>query len=235
MASAQSKFLCMYRIIQLTDFRVGVGGHILHGGWGYSTHNHGLFLDYLEEAEVVLADSSVVTASKTKNPELFWGLRGAGMSFGIATNFKFRTLPEPEELQLFYLPFNWDVPQSAAGWKLFQEYTSSTLRPKEMNIRIVIVTAQSFGFPGSLFLVEGGYHGTRAEYEAAIEPFLTAAKKIGGFKDANFTGLPQVTSVNYLDSLLYVNNNALIGTDSGEQLASTPDEQLVSPAVYHSL
>src|ERR1700761_3450357 len=104
--------------------RVGVGGHVLHGGWGYSSHNHGLFLDYLEEAEVVLADSSVVTASRTQNEDLFWALRGAGMSFGIVTSFKFRTIDQPDQVQLFYFPFIWNLMQARAGWSVFQDYAS---------------------------------------------------------------------------------------------------------------
>lgn len=45
---------------------------------------------------VVLADSSVVTASETQNSDLFWALRGAGCSFGIVVDFKFKTIAAPE-------------------------------------------------------------------------------------------------------------------------------------------
>ncbi|KAK0719113.1 hypothetical protein B0H67DRAFT_532709 [Lasiosphaeris hirsuta] len=187
--------------------KVGVGGHVLHGGWGYATHNHGLFLDYLEEVQVVTANSSVVIASDTQNPHLFWALRGAGMSFAIATRFRFRTLPQPDEIQLFYIPFSWTLPQAKAGWRVFQDYVASKARPKEMNIRVVMASAALLGGEGTFFLFEGAYHGSKTNYEVAIKPFKDAAMALGGF--AVFLNIPEVTSVGYMDSLLYANNNAL--------------------------
>ncbi len=209
-----------------------MGGHVLHGGWGYSTHNYGLFLDYLEEVQVVTADSAVVTASATQNPHLFWGLRGAGMSFGIATRFKFRTIPQPAEIQLFYITFVWGLDQAKAGWRIFQDYVSSTVRPKEMNMRVVLSSGSYFGTSGTtIFLFEGAYHGSQADYELAIKPFKDAVMALGGFID-NFgtpEGYPEVTSVNYMDSLLYANNNGLLFPGvAAEPLESGPGDMIVS-------
>src|SRR6185369_10211155 len=50
---------------------------------------HGLTIDHVRAAEVVLADGSVVRASDTEHPDLFWALRGAGANFGIVTSFEF--------------------------------------------------------------------------------------------------------------------------------------------------
>ncbi|KAH8761546.1 hypothetical protein F5883DRAFT_352873, partial [Diaporthe sp. PMI_573] len=49
----------------------------------------------------VLANSSVVTASNTVNPDLFWALRGAGSSYGVVTSLKFQTFPAPEDNIVF--------------------------------------------------------------------------------------------------------------------------------------
>ncbi|KAF2189818.1 FAD-binding domain-containing protein [Zopfia rhizophila CBS 207.26] len=64
-----------------------VGGHILGGGYGWLTARNGLAIDNLLEAELVLADGSIVQASSIENPDLFWAIRGAGASFAIATSF----------------------------------------------------------------------------------------------------------------------------------------------------
>ncbi|KAG2172166.1 hypothetical protein INT44_005537 [Umbelopsis vinacea] len=66
---------------------VGVGGLILHGGYGYLAGEHGLAVDNLIAAQIVLADGSIVWASEEENSDLFFGIRGAGSRLGVATKF----------------------------------------------------------------------------------------------------------------------------------------------------
>lgn len=68
---------------------VGVGGLATAGGIGFLVREHGLTLDHLRAAEVVLADGTVLRASATENADLFWGVRGAGANLGIVTSFEF--------------------------------------------------------------------------------------------------------------------------------------------------
>lgn len=68
----------------------GVAGLTLGGGMGRLQRKFGLTIDNLAEVELVTADGERIRTSQEENADLFWGLRGAGANFGVATSFTYR-------------------------------------------------------------------------------------------------------------------------------------------------
>jgi len=98
----------------------GVAGLTLGGGVGRLQRHFGLTIDNVTAVELVTADGRLVRATATEEPELFWGLRGAGWNFGIATAFEFRLQPFGPNLHRGVLTF--PATQVQDLWSRFREY-----------------------------------------------------------------------------------------------------------------
>lgn len=100
----------------------GVAGLTLGGGVGRLQRHFGLTIDNLRAVELVTADARFVRASETDEPDLFWGMRGAGWNFGIVTAFEFGLHPFGPQLHRGVRIY----PASAARevWDVFREYAA---------------------------------------------------------------------------------------------------------------
>jgi len=81
---------------QISD--TGIAGLTLGGGFGWLSRQFGLACDNLVSVELVTADGKVRRASPDENAELFWGLRGGGGNFGVATRLEYRLHPVSTEV-----------------------------------------------------------------------------------------------------------------------------------------
>jgi FAD/FMN-containing dehydrogenase len=131
----------------------GIGGLALGGGIGHLVRKYGLTCDNLLSVELVTADGSVVQASESKNPDLFWAPRAGSTAFTdrsspFLINCAART-PDPA-----------DLPQHIA-WARAARNAMASYGPGEMYLN---------------FAGEGGQDNLRATYPAEIYARLQAVK-----------------------------------------------------------
>lgn len=142
----------------------GVGGITLGGGLGHLTRQFGLAIDNLLEADVVLADGSLITASATEHPDLFWALRGGGGNFGVATSFLFRLHSLPH---LTAGPMLWPLERAGEVLRWYREFI--TQAPDDLNGFFAFLTVPAVApFPEELWNhkmcgIVWAYTGERAD------------------------------------------------------------------------
>jgi hypothetical protein len=114
---------------------VGAVGYTLGGGMGWLARKYGLSSDSVRRFEVVTADGGVVYASPTEEPELFWGLRGAGAgSLGVVTGMEVALYPVTSVYggSLFY-------PAALAGEVLARWRDRISTVPDELTSAVALV------------------------------------------------------------------------------------------------
>ncbi|OKH97142.1 FAD-binding protein [Streptomyces sp. CB02056] len=91
----------------LTDYlHLSIGGTISIGGIGSTVHKHGLQADTVESIEIVTGTGRILTATPTRNPDLFHtALAGAGQ-VGIITRATVKLIPAPTRALVLTLTYN---------------------------------------------------------------------------------------------------------------------------------
>lgn len=151
----------------------GIAGLTLGGGIGYLSRKHGLTVDNLIEADVVLADGTLVTASATDNPELFWALRGGGGNFGVVTSFLFRAHPVST---VFGGPVFWEARHAVEVMRAYRDFLPGA--PEELGIFVGLKGVPSADpFPADHWgrkacAIVACYSGPAADGQAALAPLL---------------------------------------------------------------
>jgi hypothetical protein len=141
----------------------GIAGLTLGGGHGFLMRAYGLACDNLLSVDVVTATGDVVTASAAEHADLFWGLRGGGGNFGVATSFEYRLHRVGPVLGGLLI-----YPMRSARDLLRRYRDAAATAPDEVGANLALATLPD-GTPAAVLLV--GYHGPLADGERFLAPF----------------------------------------------------------------
>jgi FAD/FMN-containing dehydrogenase len=111
-------------------YSVGLGGHVVGGGYGLMSREHGLTVDYLDAVDVIVVDADrgvrSVTARKgdPDTADLFWAhTGGGGGTFGVITAYHFTDMPVPPPVvQLASTAWDWSALDPVAFATLLGNY-----------------------------------------------------------------------------------------------------------------
>jgi len=155
----------------------GIGGLTLGGGLGHLMRKHGLTVDNVVSVDLVTAEGEQLHVDAESEPELFWGLRGGGGNFGIATSFEYR-LHKVGPIVLGG-PIFWPIEDAPEVLRFLRDFASEA--PDELGITVSIMPAppapflplERFGKPAAGVVL--AWAGDLAEGEQAIAPL----RKVG--------------------------------------------------------
>ena len=150
---------------------VGVVGYALGGGAGWLARLYGLCSDMIEAAEITTADGVRRWVDAETEPELLWGLRGAGSNFGIVSALRMRLVPNPivhagalywpmenaGEILSAYRTWVTTVPPEMGSAVAFLQYPSAAPVPEAVRGRPVVA-------------LRACHPGTAEEATAALAP-----------------------------------------------------------------
>ncbi len=150
----------------------GIAGLTLGGGLGHLMRKLGLTVDNLLSVDLVTADAERMRVDAETEPELFWGLRGGGGNFGIATAFEYQL--HPVGPMVLGGPIVWPLASAPEVLRFLRDFAPEA--PDELGITIgarlappmPFLPAEQYGKPVVILLLV--WAGDIAAGQRAIEP-----------------------------------------------------------------
>jgi FAD/FMN-containing dehydrogenase len=151
----------------------GMAGLTLGGGIGFTMRRWGLTIDNLLSVDVITAEGEFVKASREENADLFWGLRGGGGNFGIATEFEFRLNPIGPEI--YAGPIFWPIQEAPRVLRFYRDWIADC--PDELTTLVTVRRAPATvpGLPTDLvgrpvIAITSVYAGSVDDGERFVRP-----------------------------------------------------------------
>lgn len=155
------------------SFSVGMGGHATIGGFGQLSRRAGLLSDHVVEAQVVLANASVVRTSAAHHPDLYFAIQGAGASFGIVTELVLETQVAPTSVISY--TYSWVPTGDGAKDSITRAAITKAWQSLIYEPALPWALSSTLSLSATSAIVYGTYDGTRADFDALQLPRYFAA------------------------------------------------------------
>jgi hypothetical protein len=120
----------------------GIGGLTLGGGLGHLMRTYGLTVDNLRAVDLVTADGERRRVDADHEPDLFWGLRGGGGNFGVATALEYRL--HPVGPVVLAGPVFWSIDDGPKVLRFLRDFAPEA--PDELGIAVAMMLAPPLPF-----------------------------------------------------------------------------------------
>ncbi|KAK7755871.1 hypothetical protein SLS62_002158 [Diatrype stigma] len=161
-------------------------------------------IDSLVSVRLVTADGSVVEASASANPELFWAVRGAGANFGIITSATYKLHKAVNNAQVFTVDAVWPASMVPKFFDVLESFEGKM--PPELSIASFVVWDVASRLIHDIY----GFNVRKFSSKA----FLSAFNKFDTFFQAHPEGRSCA---------------AVFETFSHQAMAAVPDEETAYP------
>lgn len=145
---------------------VGLVGSSIGGGFGTLSRFLGTPMDFLDSAQYMLYNGTVVNCSRSENPDLFWALQGAGSSYGIILSLTTNTWkPTYDQVTNFTISVgSVDLDTGVSALLAIQDYVLSGAWPDTMSLRWSLTAPP---YQGS-----GFFYGPPEDFASIMAPLM---------------------------------------------------------------
>ncbi|KAI4621001.1 FAD-linked oxidoreductase alt4 [Alternaria metachromatica] len=159
-------------------------------GLGRLQGKYGFLNDNMVSCKLVLADGSVVVASKDSYPDLFWAIRGAGHNFGIAVEVTFQVYPQPHG----GIHHTWDLEYTLDQCDAVFETLNSVYETMPADLAIFVLWLRQSSGRKHIILVNLVWSGPAAGADPYVQRFESLGPVlITGRKSVSWPELPFTT------------------------------------------
>lgn len=145
---------------------VGVAGHMMGGGFGWTSRQFGMNCDNVTEIQMMLADGRVVRADATQNADLFWAVRGGtGNNFGVLLEVTYRL---HDLWKVWGFGIGWPMDVAPAVLATLQRDYMLDAAPRTLGYQVPFVTMDG----KKELLIRGLFNGSPDEGRKLLAPLL---------------------------------------------------------------